>query len=88
MSFASIPALAIARREASTAKLAALLTLVELHELGLSYFQDYPKFIMAVTREDVLRVAQKYLHPEAYALVIVGKQSEAQINPERVLVQP
>jgi zinc protease len=68
----------------TTVKLAALLTLIELHGLGLSYFEDYPKAIMAVTKEDVLRVAQRYLHPEAYALVVVAKQAEANISPEIV----
>ena len=68
----------------TTVKLAALLTLIELHGLGLSYFEDYPKAIMAVTKEDVLRVAQKYLHPDAYALVVVAKQAEANIGPEIV----
>jgi zinc protease len=72
----------------TTAKLAALLTLVELYDLGLTYFQDYPKFIMAVTRDDVLRAAQKYLHPEAYVLVVVGKQNEAKIDSEIVRVKP
>jgi zinc protease len=66
----------------TTVKLAALLTLIELHGLGLTYFEDYPKAIMAVTKEDVLRVAQKYLHPEAYALVVVAKLAEAKIGPE------
>ena len=66
----------------TTVKLAALLTLIELHGLGLTYFEDYPKAIMAVNKEDVLRVAQKYLHPEAYALVVVAKQAEAKISPE------
>jgi zinc protease len=67
----------------TTVKLAALLTQIELHRLGLTYFEDYPKAIMAVTKEDVLRVAQKHLHPEAYALVVVGKQAEAKI-PEAI----
>ncbi|TLY19923.1 MAG: insulinase family protein [Nitrospirae bacterium] len=68
----------------TTVKLAALLTLIELHGLGLSYFDDYPKAIIAVTKEDVLRVAQKYLHPDAYALVVVAKEAEAKISPEIV----
>jgi zinc protease len=68
----------------TTVKLAALLTLIELHNLGLSYFDDYPKAITAVTKEDVLRVAQKYLHPDAYALVVVAKEAEAKISPEIV----
>ena len=69
----------------TTGKLAGLLTVVELHGLGLSYFQDYPKAVQAVTKDDVLRVAQKYLHPDKYALVVVAKQAEAKINPEVVL---
>jgi len=72
----------------TTGKLAALLTLVELHGLGLSYFEDYPKAIRAVRKEDVLRVAEQYLHPDVYALVVVAKQSEAKINPEMVLGKP
>jgi len=64
----------------TNAKLASLLNLVELHSLGLSYFHDYPKAIAAVTKEDVLRVAQKYLNPDRYALVIVAKLAEAKID--------
>jgi len=64
----------------TTGKLAGLLTVVELHGLGLSYFEDYPKAIAAVTKEDVLRVAQKYLNPDLYALVVVAKQAEAKID--------
>ena len=65
----------------TTVKLSALLTLIELHGLGLSYFEDYPKGIAAVTIDDVLRVAQKYLHSEAVAVVAVARQAEAQISP-------
>ncbi len=68
----------------TTVKLSALLTLIELHGLGLSYFEDYPKAIAAVTIDDVLRVAQKYLHPEAVAVVAIARQAEAQITPEVV----
>ena len=64
----------------TTAKLASLLNLVELYGLGLSYFDDYPKAIAAVTKEDVLRVARKYLYPDLYALVIVAKLAEAKID--------
>src|SRR6266571_447624 len=64
----------------AAANLASLLNLVELHSLGLSYFDDYPKAIAAVTKEDVLRVAQKYLNPDRYALVVVAKLAEAKID--------
>lgn len=69
----------------TTGKLAGLLTVVELHGLGLSYFDDYPKAIAAVTKEDILRVAQKYINPGLYALVVVAKQAEAKIDSGVVL---
>jgi zinc protease len=69
----------------TTGKLSGLLTMVELHGLGLSYFQDYPKAIAAVTKEDILRAAQKYINPGLYALVVVAKQAEAKIDAGAVL---
>lgn len=72
----------------SASKLAGLLTTVELHGLGLSYFDDYPKAIAAVTKDDVLRVAQTYLNPAVYALVVVAKQAEATIDLSAVLGAP
>ena len=44
--------------------------------LGLDYAQQYPSLIMAVTQEDVQRVAQTYLHPESALLVIVANVQE------------
>lgn len=64
----------------TTAKLADVLSLVELHGLGLNYFSDYPKWIGQVTKDDVLRVARQYLNPDQYALVVVGKLAEAKIS--------
>ena len=69
----------------TTGKLAGLLAAVELHSLGLSYFDDYPKAIAAVTKEDILRAAQKYINPDLYALVVVAKQAEAKIDASAVL---
>jgi len=53
---------------------------VELYGLGLDYIERYPKLIGAVTKEDVQRVAQKYLHPDALILVAVANQADAAIN--------
>jgi zinc protease len=58
-------------------KLANFLTQVEYYGLGLDYPEKYPSLIRSVTREDVLRVARKYLHPEKYVLVIVANLKEA-----------
>jgi zinc protease len=63
------------RYETNT-RLAALLGMVELYGLGLTYFGDYPNKIRAVTLEDVQRVAAARLDPERYALVVVGRTNE------------
>ena len=60
--------------------IASFILQVELYGLGLDYIERYPKLIDAVTKEDVQRVAQKYLHPDALILVAVADQSEAAIN--------
>ncbi|MEW6543152.1 MAG: pitrilysin family protein [Nitrospirota bacterium] len=64
----------------STAKLADVLSLVEFYNLGLDYFAEYPRWIERVTKEDVLRVAKQYIHPDHYALVVVGNLSKAKVN--------
>jgi predicted Zn-dependent peptidase len=35
-----------------------------------------------VTKEDVLRVAKKYLHPESCILVVVGDLKEAKLDSD------
>ncbi|MBI3803160.1 MAG: insulinase family protein [Nitrospirae bacterium] len=75
-------------RMETTARLAALLASIEYYQLGLDYFEKYPSYINRVTREDVLRVAQKYLDPDHYALVVVAKQSDAQIKELPTATEP
>jgi zinc protease len=58
-------------------KMANFLTQVEYFGLGLDYPEKYPSLIQSVTKEEVLRVAQKYLHPEIYILVVVANLKEA-----------
>ncbi len=57
-------------------KVASFLVQVEFFELGLDYLDRYPGFIRAVQREDVLRVAKRYLQPEKFITVIVGNQNK------------
>jgi zinc protease len=61
-------------------KLAEVLGLVEFYGLGLDYFSRYPKLIEQVSKEDVLRVAKQYLHPNRYALVVVGNLTKAKVK--------
>ncbi|HEY3302633.1 MAG TPA: pitrilysin family protein [Candidatus Binatia bacterium] len=58
-------------------KVAAFLSQVEFFGLGLDYPERYPVIIRAVTRQDVLRVAQRYLQPEKLIVVVVADQAKA-----------
>jgi zinc protease len=45
---------------------------IERFDLGLDYYRRYPGLVRAVTPEDVLATASKYLHPDKLAVVIAG----------------
>jgi zinc protease len=64
----------------SNAKRAALLGYAELYGLGLDYPWRYPEILGKITRDDILNVARKYLDPEKYLLVVVGKQKDIQLD--------
>ena len=55
---------------------------VELYDLGENYLRDYRKNINAVTKQDVLRAAQKYLDPENLKLVVVSKAEDVKASLE------
>lgn len=57
-------------------RVANFLAQVEYFELGLDYPERYPDLIRKVTREEVQRVAQKYLKPETLITVIVANQKK------------
>ena len=61
-------------------KLANFLTQVEYYGLGLDYPEKYPSLIQSITREEVLRVARKYLDPKKYVLVIVANLKESGLD--------
>jgi zinc protease len=58
-------------------KLVNFLTQIEYFGLGLDYPEKYPSLIQSVSREEVLRVAKKYLDPKNYILVIVANLKES-----------
>ncbi len=62
------------------AKIAGILTAVEIYNLGLDYPQKYPRLINAITREDIQRVAKKYLRPDAMMIVVVANQDKAKLK--------
>jgi len=64
----------------TSSKIASMLTSVEIYNLGLDYPKKYPGLINAVTREDIKRVAKKYLHPDTMAIVVVANQEKAKLK--------
>lgn len=64
----------------TNAEIAQLLTGIEFYGLGLDYVERYPKLIEAVTREEVLQVAKRYLDPERFVLVVVADQEKAKLT--------
>lgn len=52
----------------------------ELYGLGIDYAERYPQLIGAVTKADVQKAAQDYIHPEALDLVAVANQKDAKID--------
>src|SRR4029077_5192715 len=56
----------------SSSQIARFLAHPEIYGLGVYYIEKYPKYICAVTAEDVTRVARKYLDSENYTMVVVG----------------
>lgn len=66
----------------TSAKIAGILTSIELFGLGLDYHERYPRLINAVAKEDVLRVAGKYLHPERMVIVVLGDQEKIKLKYE------
>jgi predicted Zn-dependent peptidase len=50
-------------------------TIREIYEFADDYWDRYPAQIMAVTPDDVVRMAEKYLNPDALQIIAVGDAS-------------
>lgn len=56
----------------TTSAIAAALSVVVVHDLPDDYYDRYRERVRAITTADILAAAQKYLHPEALQMVVVG----------------
>jgi predicted Zn-dependent peptidase len=65
-------------------KVAELLTF----GLPLTYYNNYVQQVMAVTAEEVERVARAHLHPEAVAVVVVGDLARIRDEVEALSLGP
>lgn len=68
------------RRFDTNKKISDMLVAVEYFNLGLDYLEKYPEYIKSVTKDDIIRVAKKYLDTDNYILVVAAKQSVAKIK--------
>ncbi len=64
----------------TSAKVAGMLSAIEFYGLGLDYPERYPRLINAVTRDDVLRAARKYIDPDRMAVIVLGNQEKIKLR--------
>jgi zinc protease len=64
----------------TSAKIAVMLTNIEIYGLGLDYPQRYAVLIDAVTKDDILRVAKKYIDPDRMVMVVLGNQEKIKLK--------
>jgi zinc protease len=56
----------------SNAGVASAMLNLERYSLGLDYYLRYPDLIRAITPEEILETAQRYLHPDCLAIATAG----------------
>jgi zinc protease len=64
----------------TSAKIAGMLTSIEIYKLGLDYPQRYAGLINAVSKDDILRVAKKYIDTDHMAIVVLGNQEKIKLK--------
>jgi len=65
------------QRFSTQSRIASFFAQVEYYGLGLDYPEKYPSLIDGVAREDVLRAARAYVHPDESVTVVVADLKEA-----------
>lgn len=72
----------------TTQSVASSLAGLETYGLDASFYDDYVQRVMAVTAEDLRRVANQYLRPENSVVVIVGDRSVVEAGIRAANVGP
>jgi predicted Zn-dependent peptidase len=72
----------------SVAQIAMQVEEIVTFDLPLTTFNEYVGKILAVTPEECLRVAQKYIDPEKVAIVLVGDRKAITAGIERLSLGP
>jgi zinc protease len=71
-------------RFATRSAVAAQLAEVAVYGLPPTYLADYTSKVAAITKDDVRRVARKYLTPDKLTIVVVGDQKSLRDKLEKV----
>jgi len=69
----------------TSSQIARFLVHAQVYGLGFDYIDKYPEYIKRVTVEDIARVAQKYLDPQNYTLVVVGPVNQDESMPNATI---
>jgi zinc protease len=72
----SYVALGLPQRFETTAQIAGRVAELVIYDLPLDSYDSYVARVMAVTAEDIQRVARQYIRPDRSAIVIVGDRRE------------
>jgi len=76
------------QRFASVNAISNAITSLTVQGLPDDYYQQYAKNVSAVTKEDVLRVAKRYIDLEHLAIVIVGDRSAVEAALKATNIAP
>ena len=76
------------QRFASVSAISNAISSLVTQNLPDDYYQQYAKNVSAVTKEDVLRVAKRYIDLNHLAIVIVGDRSEVEASLKATGVAP
>ncbi len=72
----------------SIGQITAQLSDLVVFKLPDNYFENYTRHIVAVTKDNVQRVAKKYLDPEKVAIIIVGDRQQIQKGVDDLKLGP
>jgi len=72
----------------SVAQIASQLGELVTYGLPDDYFNNYVQHVLAVTKEDVERVAKQYIDPEKVAIILAGDQKQIEANVKALNLGP
>ena len=72
----------------SVSSIGSSITSLYLQDLPADYYQTFPKLVNAVTKDDVLRVAKKYIELEHLNIVVVGDRKSIEEPLKKTGIAP